>query len=211
MSAAKRPDAGRLYTGRFTAFADMLLLGVLVTLGSLPVVTWFVALAAGADLMRQRETHDVTIGVRTYASRWTAALRTGWAGVVVPTAGLLVLAIDVFAVGAGLDQPQVVVPLTAAAVVAGALALRCAAAWYAGRTWRACVEDALREAREDVPGTVLLTGAILVAGLLVAWVPPIGVIVPGLLALAGAALGLRGRAPTRAVTPIAGSGQNRQP
>lgn len=209
--SARRPDAGRLYAGRLTSFADMLLLGLLVTVGSLPVVTWFVALAAGADLARQRETHDVTIGVRTYMSRWKAALRTGWAGIVVPTAGLLVLAIDLFAVAAGLDQPQVVVPLTAAAVLAGGLAVRCAASWRAGRTWRACLEDALRAARDDVPGTLLLAGAVLVAGLLVLWVPPVGLIVPGLLALAGAALGLRGHSPARAVTPVLGSGQDRQP
>lgn len=188
MSARRRPDAGRLYAGRFTAFADMLFLGLLVTVGSLGIVTWFVALAAGADLARQRETHDVTVSVRTYAARWKAALRTGWGGVVVPTAGLLVLVIDAFAVGAGLDQPQVVVPLTVAAVVAGALALRCAAAWRPGRTWRVCVEDALRAARDDVRGTALLAGAVLVGGLLVVSVPPIGLVVPGLLALAGAAL-----------------------
>jgi hypothetical protein len=190
----RRPDVGRLYAGRFTAFADALLLGALVALGSLPVATWFVALAAAADLARDRESRDVTVGLRSYGERWIQALRTGWAGVVVPTLGLVVVAADLLAVGAGLDQPAFLAPAALAGLLVGALTVRCAAAWRPGRTWRACLDDALRESRDDPAGTALLAGAVLAAALLARSVPPTAVVVPGLLALAGAAVRSRPRA-----------------
>src|SRR3954466_2323146 len=98
MRSIARPDANRTYRGRFVAFTDALLLGVLVLIGSLGVVTWFVALTAGARLARTRETEDATIGWRTYWRAWRDAAASGLLGsFVAPALVLIVLAVDLFA------------------------------------------------------------------------------------------------------------------
>ncbi|MEL7977780.1 hypothetical protein AAG589_18080 [Isoptericola sp. F-RaC21] len=191
----RRPDAHRTYAGRFVAFTDALLLGMLVVAGALPVVTWFVALAAGADLVRSREERDVTVGARQYARRWVAALRSGAAGVVVPTLALLVVIADAYAVRAGLGGPAAFAA-TAAAVVVGTIALRVAAAWRPSTSWADAARDGMVHAREDLPGTALLAVAVLIVAALVQWIPPLLVVVAGPLCVAAAAVTARRRGDT---------------
>ncbi|MGC5165274.1 hypothetical protein [Luteimicrobium sp. DT211] len=188
----RRPDAHRTYSGRFVAFTDALLLGALVVVGSLPVITWFVALAAGADLARAREEGDVTVGVRTYASRWVAALRSGASGVVVPTLALVLLLVDAFAVRAGLGAPAVVAAALAT-LVGAAVALRVAVQWRPGTRWPDAARSGLQVARDDVVGTGLLVAAVVVVAVLVRWIPPLVVVVTGPLCVAAAAVSARHR------------------
>ncbi|MCO5953634.1 hypothetical protein [Microbacterium yannicii] len=200
MRSIARPDAHRTYRGRFVAFTDALLLGVLVLLGSLPVVTWFVAVAAGARLARLRETEDATVGWRTYWKAWRDAAASGFVGsFLVPVLVLGVLAADLFAVRAGLDAPATAAAAISAIVLA-TVALRTAAEWRVGIAWSEAVRAAVSRASTDLSGTALLATAVVGVALIVTWVPPVAIAAGGPLCVAAAAV--RARAESRASADI---------
>lgn len=201
MRSIARPDADRTYRGKFVAFTDALLLGVLVLIGSLAVVTWFVAISAGARVARLRETDDATVGWRTYWRAWRDAATNGFAGsFLVPVLVLGVLAIDLFAVRAGLDAAAAVAA-TVSAVALLTVALRTAAQWQPGRRWADALRAAAGEASNDLIGTALLAAAVIGVALIVVWVPPIAISAGGPLCVAAAAVRVRAEARTRPDNP----------
>ncbi|GAA5195763.1 hypothetical protein [Microbacterium jejuense] len=201
MRSIARPDAHRTYRGRFVAFTDALLLGVLVLLGSLAVVTWFVAIAAGARVARLRETEDATVGWRTYWRAWRDAATSGLVGsFLVPALVLGVLAADLFAVRAGLDAAATGAAAISAVVLA-TVALRTAAEWRPGVRWAEALRTAVGRASTDLSGTALLAAAVVGVALIVTWVPPIAIAAGGPLCVAAAAVRARCEARNPAETP----------
>lgn len=192
MSRIPRFSTDRMYASRFAAFTDHLLLGALVFVFSLPVVTWFAALSAGAGLSRDREEFDATISPRTYAARFRGILRAGPSVIVVPTLVVAVLVVDAIALHAGLGASRLATALILTCVTTvGVVALRSAALFTPGARWQAVVQKAWRLTGSDLRGSALLVGALATSVLVAAWVPPMVVVLAGPLCLAAAAITAR--------------------
>src|SRR5471032_1454823 len=142
----RKPDIDRLYAGKFTAFADCLIVGILVLLASLPVVTAFVAVTAGTALLRDRAMDDTTVGLGPFGTRLLSVTRSGWQGFVVPTAAIGVLAADYLALRAGLrNNLPVTVAIGLVVTVCCVFFLRAAAGWRPGQSWPATAITARSE------------------------------------------------------------------
>ncbi|GAA3032471.1 hypothetical protein [Streptosporangium longisporum] len=176
--------------GRLELLAESLVLGLLMFLASLPVVTAFVALAAGCALLRDRE--EVSVGVRPYWARLRQVARSGPAGFLAPAAVAGALLLDGVAVRAGVPGHQVLSYLVPAlAVVAGALALRVAVAWRPGTSWPDAARTAADHLAGDRYGTALLAAAVPVAAIICLGYPVVTPLVLGQLALAAVAVDAR--------------------
>lgn len=80
---------------RFTLFAEVLGIGVLVTLASLPLVTWPAAMAAGCAAVRRCVPDGPSVGTaRRFAADWRRALRGGTLRGAARLAALAFLAAD---------------------------------------------------------------------------------------------------------------------
>ncbi|HYN94577.1 MAG TPA: hypothetical protein VES42_12070 [Pilimelia sp.] len=190
MTAPALPLTG----GRFSLFADCLLVGVLAAVAAVPVVTAYPALVAACAVLRDRVTADRSIGPRVYLSRLVEVLRTGWAGWVVPPLLLAVLALDGLAVAAGVPgRAPLVAVLVAAVAGAIVLGLRTAARWRAGARWAPVFRAALGASARDPGGAALLLFAGLAAAAIVVTVPVSALLVAGPLALAAVAVDGRTR------------------
>lgn len=185
----RKPDINRIYAGKFTAFADCLIVGFLVLLASVPLVTAFVAITAGTALLRDRAVRDATVDLRSYCRRFQAVARTGWQGFVVPSVIGSILLTDYVALRAGLGHAA---PVTAAvgliALVCCVFLLRSAASWQPVRPWRTAARTAARHLTGEAGGSAVLGAAVLTAVLLTGWIPAVGAVVLGPLCLAAAAL-----------------------
>ena len=184
-----KPDINRIYAGKFTAFADCLIVGFLVLLASVPLVTAFVAITAGTALLRDRAVRDATVDLRGYCRRFSAVARTGWQGFVVPSVVGSILLTDYVALRAGLGHDALVTAAVGLiALVTCVFLLRSAAAWQPGRPWRTAAGTAARHMTGELPGSAVLGAAVLPAVLLTGWIPAVGAVVLGPLCLAAAAL-----------------------
>lgn len=198
---------------RFALLGETLLTGLLVLIGSLPVVTLPAALAAGsAHLRRHLGGYDTS--VRTFARDWSAAARSLWVlGVLLPiAAGAVVVNTGLTASGA-LPGASVVRWVTwgAAACVAVVL-VRTAAAWSddepapgspgtslgtepglvagPGGAWVLVSRGAAR-ARDDLTGSALVLAALVMCVVLVWMLTPLVLVTGGLLSLAAVAVETR--------------------
>ncbi|MFC7304334.1 hypothetical protein ACFQVC_08945 [Streptomyces monticola] len=186
------------YGERFTLFAEVLWIGLLVTLGSLPLVTWPAAMAAGCAAVRRTQPDGPGPGTaRRFAADWRAALRGGTLRGAAGLGALAFLAADLRLAAVAGDLPGfgllvAVCALAATAVVV--VQLRAAAAWSrsdAGGRW---TRTALHRTRTDPAGTAML-GAAVAAAAVCAWQSLLlAPLVPGLLALAAVAVEGRRRA-----------------
>lgn len=192
LESLRRPSADRMHAGRFTAFTDALLLGVFVVLGSLPVVTALPALAAATHLFGQRETHDETVSWSQYWRRWAAAVRC-YPLLAVGTLALLLTAGTVVALARGLAATPGVFPAVVAQLAMAVALLRLCGAWSPGLRWRELWREAIWMLQEDPVGDLLLASAVVATVVLAAWIPPITWLLPGLLAVAAAAIPRRPR------------------
>ncbi|MGP3772264.1 hypothetical protein ACTWJ8_15665 [Streptomyces sp. SDT5-1] len=174
------------YGERFTLFAEVLWIGVLVAAGSLLVVTWPAAMAAGCAAVRRCVPDGPSPGTaRRFVADFRAALPGGAA---VGTVGLAVLGF----LGADLRLAAAGgVPLfgALAVVVAGAAGavvvhqVRMAAGWSTTGRWA--------RPRRDPRGVAMLGGAVLVSAVCVWQLTILAPLVTGVLALAAVAVDRR--------------------
>jgi MFS superfamily sulfate permease-like transporter len=188
----KRPaGVGETRTGAALGlFAEVVLAGVLVALGSLLLVTAVPSLAAGvAHVRRQVTGHD--IGVARFARDWWAAVRALWPLGLAAVAVALLLALDWQLARAdvlpGASVVAVVVAVAAAAVVV--VLARAAGAWSesadgAGLTARQALAAGAQRTQDDLTGSVLLAVAAALCVVFVWMLPPLVLVVGGLLSLA---------------------------
>jgi len=176
--------------GRFALFGEVLWVGALIALASLPIVTWPAAVAAGSAHLR-RYVHAEATPVSAFFADIRAAL-PGGAVVGTATTALAALAGVELALSAG----GVVPGALAGAVVAGAaaaaaltLALIAPSLWSPADRWLALVRTAPRVARADVSGTTYVVVAVGLAGI-VTWqflplaIPALGLVAFALVAIA---------------------------
>lgn len=197
VSAASARPAGRKrrsgldpHSDTFHAFADVLYTGVLVFALSVPLVTWFAAMGAGVQALRDARATDghVTIGAvwRAYVHR----IRRHWfVFVVLPTLLTAAIAFDTLLLpflGVG-ELMSAVIPIVLASVV-GAIALRVAGAWRDDVTARRTLALAWQRMSQDAGGSALLVLAVAAAGAIVSIIPLLAFVLAGPLALAAVAM-----------------------
>ncbi|ACZ29932.1 hypothetical protein Xcel_0900 [Xylanimonas cellulosilytica DSM 15894] len=183
-----------LGAGAFGLFAEMLLVGLAVSVLSLAAVTALPAVAAGVAHVR-RHLHGRPDGVADLGRDFLAALRGGWVSWVAAVVVLVVLAFNVAAGASGAvpgGTGVVVVTCAVTAVVVVAL-LRAAARWTPGARWRGLLSAGARAAYDDVAGSALLLLAVGLSCLVVWMFAPLVVLVPGLLCFATVAVEARAR------------------
>lgn len=169
-------------------FGEILLIGVLVGVASLPVVTALAAAGAGAVLVDEFVTEQRTPTVRRFAALLTDALREPvvW---LAPVALLAVAALDMLALAAGLPGRQLLGPVLLVLLILGVLTeLRGAARWRPGRGFVATLAETPRAVLRDWTGSALLLAAVVVLGVVVAEAPAFLPVVPGLLMMAAVAV-----------------------
>ncbi|WP_107489199.1 DUF624 domain-containing protein [Streptomyces sp. CB01635] len=194
------------YGERFTLFAEVIWIGVLVTLASLPLVTWPAAMAAGCAAVRRCVPDGPSVGTaRRFAADWRRALRGGTLRGTAGLASLAFLAADLRIAAVAGDLPGhglLVVVCAAAGVAVVVVQLRAAAAWsepgdagpatlangFAG--WR---RVALARSRDDLVGSVILAAAVCATAVCAWQLLLLLPLVSGVLALAAVAVERRGR------------------
>ena len=197
--ADAQPAGGQRVAGesRFALLGETLLTGLLVLVGSLPVVTLPAALAAGsAHLRRHLGGYDTS--VRTFVHDWLAATRSLWAlGVLLPVAaGAVVVNTGLTASGALPGASAVRWVTWVAAACAAVVLVRTAAAWSdddpagAGGVWPLLSRGVART-RDDLAGSALLLAALVMCVVLVWMLTPLVLVTGGLLSLAAVAVETR--------------------
>lgn len=176
----------------FALFGEMLLVGVVVTVASVPGVTALPALAAGVNHLRRHVADDAG-GVGRAVADARAAWRDLW-----PAALLLPVVLGLLLLNLTLALAQAVPGAGAVGLLSGVLAVvtvvvavRVAAGWRPGAPWRDLVRWAGAEAFRDPHGSVIVLVAV-AGGLVLAWaVPALTLVVTGLVALAALAVSSR--------------------
>lgn len=174
----------------FHAFADTLYTGVLIFALALPVVTWFAALSAGVQALREAREQDSHVTVGSVWRPFVSRIRRHWfVHLVLPAAIVAVLVLDVLILPfLGADATTaMVIPIVLASAV-GAIALRVAGTWRDGVPVRTTLAVAWRRMSEDGAGSALLALAVAAAGAIVSFVPLLAIVMAGPLALAGVAV-----------------------
>lgn len=172
-------------TTRFALFGEVLLVGAIVLVLSLPVVTAVPVLAVGVRHLRRFLVGE-TDSLRSLLRDLPPAMRDLWPlGPLTPVA-LVLLAYNVWFARTGLQPGGQAVGVVNVVLAAGVVvvALRVAGAWIPGQHWWRSVRVAARCARLDLTGSVLLVAAVVMCGVLVWMLTPLMLIVGGLLALA---------------------------
>lgn len=200
MKTAERPDvvsaSPSMRPGGFALFTEMIAVGGIVTLLSIPVVTFLPALAAGVGHLRR----TATLRADPMSMLWAdfrANLRGVWLyAIALPLVlGLLAFNLVVLSIA---DLPGGVVvrwvSLALGAVVC-VVALRAAGrrSREPGETWRTAMRSAARAAREDLRGSARLLVAVGLCAVVVWMLPILLVLVPGMLTMAVVAVESRRR------------------
>ncbi|HJP74113.1 MAG TPA: hypothetical protein VJ914_07590 [Pseudonocardiaceae bacterium] len=169
-------------------FGEVLLVGVLVGVASLPVVTTLAAAGAGAVLVDELVHDQRTPTLRRFLALLAVSLREPvvW---MAPALLLAVGGLDALALAAGLPGGRLVGPVVLALLVFGLLCgIRGAARWRPDQSWRAALGAAPLVVLRDWKGSGLLLGGLVVLGAVVAGLPAFWLVVPGLLTLAAVAV-----------------------
>ncbi|MFI1094022.1 hypothetical protein [Streptomyces sp. NPDC020917] len=185
-----RREPGEVFGSGFTLFADMLLVGVVTAVACLPVVTAPAALSAACAVLRR----TAGSGVQVKAADLVTALRARLTlpalakGLVPPAFGVLLL-LDGELLRSGLPGSAVMAPVLLLLALGGAaVGLRAVALDIPHRL---SGREALTRSLADPRGTALLSGAVLLAALLLWAIPVLLPLLPGPLALAATAVDLR--------------------
>jgi hypothetical protein len=155
---------------------------VLLAVLCLPVVTTLAASAAASaqlrDLVEQRRRPSAAAQLRL---TW-AALRSHpivWAG---PLTWVAVAAFDGLALLAGLPGGAWIAPLLMVALSASLLiGLRAAGQWEPGQQWPKLLSHSASRLAGDISGTLLMAFSLVMGAGLVAMLPAVVVLVPGML------------------------------
>lgn len=181
-------------TAKFALFGEVLQVGLLVTLVSLPLVTLPAALAAGIRHLRRYVHAEGSPLAAFWADLRRALLGGSLVGLVaVVLTGILVLDIDLARSGALPGGPAVEVVGWVGLALVGVAVLAAAGRWDPVSGWRAAVRSVPRTVATDVPGALYLAAT---AGfvVVVAWVlVPLVVPALGCAALAVVAIPERPR------------------
>ncbi len=182
--AESQEQSRKFGNGKVALFGEMVVVGLVVTAFMLTGVLTVPALAAGTQHLRRTLAAKANSVGDLFTSVWQA-LHHGWllTVVYVVAAALLVL-------NATMGAQGLIPGGRGYAAVSGGLALaimvlicRSAGLWHPGARW----SDILRQAREvtvgDPVGTCFVLAGILVGATVVWMLPPLAVIVPGMLAL----------------------------
>lgn len=191
-----RPTSGAQRSPAFPLLGETLLVGVAVALASIPLVTALPAVSGGVRHLRHHlDGQDDSLGA--LAREIGRAVRALWLPGVVLPAALLVLAFNLWLAATGLLPGGRAVAVVSGGVGVGlvVVALRFAGAWSPAAPWPGQLRAAARRTGQDLTGTVLLVGATVAAVALVRMLPPMALLVGGLLALA--ALSVETRAASR--------------
>ncbi|MFC9947959.1 hypothetical protein [Streptomyces pratensis] len=168
--------------------AEVALIGVLVSLASLPLVTSLAAAGAGASLLREMTETERTPTLRRFGTLLVESLRQPVV-LFAPAAALAVAAMDLLALAAGVPGGRAVGVLTALALIFVMLVgIRGAAQWRPGTAWRIALTGAAESVARDWRGSLMLVGAVVVLGVVAFEVPAFTLILPGLLVLAAVAV-----------------------
>jgi hypothetical protein len=173
------------------------MVGVVVTVLSLPVITAVPALAAGALHLRRHLSGDGDSFTRLLRS-FGSALRDLWGlGLVLPVV-LLVTGYNVWLTTTTSLAGEAVIGVVSVGVGAVALVvtLRTVGTWYPGTRGRAAVGAAANRARRDIAGSALLLVAVALCGVLIWMLEAFVLLVGGLLAMASVAVEHRWHART---------------
>ncbi|MGW0710136.1 hypothetical protein ACWD4G_29980 [Streptomyces sp. NPDC002643] len=185
-------EAGEIFGARMTLFADVLSVGIAVTVVSLPLVTLPAALSTACAVLRgAREGRPATAG--HFFTAFKRRLRMGdvAAGLVVCAAVVLVL-VDLALVDAGLPGgPAFALLVGAIALAAAVVGLRACARPESMADWPGAIRGAAGVAVRDPGGSGLVVLALATAALCAWMLLPLVVLVPGLLALALTAVDVR--------------------
>jgi hypothetical protein len=181
------------HSAAFSTFADVLYTGVLVCALSIPLVTAFAALSAGAQALREARDADrhVTIGAvwRPFADR---VAHHWFATIVLPVVVTVLLAGDLVVMPYLVPDALLAAAIPAVvASAAGALALRIAGTWRPGVAARATLAASWRRMSDDAGGSLLLALTVAAAGAVVVIMPFLVLLMPGMLALAAVAIDRR--------------------
>ncbi len=179
---------------------EVLLAGVLVTVGSLLVVTAVPSLAAAVAHVR-RQVSGCDVGVGRFAREWWAAVRALWQLGLLAVGIALLLTFDLQLARSGfLPGGEVVAAVVAiAAAIAVVVLLRAAGTWSddegspQGAGARAALVTGAQRARDDLVGSALLLVGVGLCWTFVWMLPPLAVLVGGLLALAVTGVEVRRR------------------
>jgi|SRR5665647_900571 len=169
----------------FALFAEVLLVGLVVAVLSIPVLTILPALAAGVVHLR-RHLDGRGDRVADLLRLFVVACRGVWLVSIAGVGAVLVLGFNIWLLRTtaadAFRLPGIVsgVVLAALAVVL----LRSAGGWRPGSAWWPAVRAAARRSRDDLRGTGMLLIALVLAGVIVWMLVPLALVVGGLLALA---------------------------
>ena len=170
-------------------FADVLLLGVMTSIVSLGVVTAYPAFVAACRRSGPRGCGRAAPGTRSYLFAVGTVLRSGPLPYLFVPALVAWLALALLGVQSGVPGASVLTPLTwAIAVVLLVIAGRAATTWTPGEPWVAVARRAASLTVADPIGSLMLAGALVVAAGIGVSVPVLLPLLPGALALAGAAV-----------------------
>ncbi|RMI43545.1 hypothetical protein EBN88_06995 [Streptomyces triticirhizae] len=181
--------------GRLALFGEVVIVGVVVAVLAVPLVTLLPALAAGvAHLRRQLTGHSVRMA--DLARDFAVALRELWPLAAGALGGALVLLWNLSLAQAGLvpGAGGLRVLTWALLLALAVLLLRVAAAWRPGCERAALLRASAERAVRDPAGSTLLAVGVLLCGVFVWMLPPLALLVGGLLSLA--AVGVAARAAT---------------
>ncbi|MFJ8547087.1 hypothetical protein ACIRFH_34990 [Streptomyces sp. NPDC093586] len=185
-AAGREPGPGVL---RHLALpAEVLLIGVMVCVASLPVVTSLAAAGAGAVLLREMAETERTPTVRRFLGLLASSARQPVA-LLAPLTAVSVAGVDLLALAAGLPGGRVMGLLVALALtVVVLMGIRAAARWRPGQLWRPVLADAARWVVRDWKGSLMLVGVVVVLAVVAFEVPAFTPILPGLLVFAAVAV-----------------------
>ncbi|WP_051393254.1 hypothetical protein [Glycomyces arizonensis] len=182
--------------GSVALFGEMLVVGLVVTALSLPLVTAVPAIAAGVHHL-DRHVSDRGDGLGELLDAARRACRGGWAVGAVAALALGLLGLNVALGVQGLvpgGTPLAIVSALFAAVIA-VVVVRAASLWEPSADWRELLREAASLTTADPVGTAyVLIG--LGVGAVVAWMfLPLIIVTPGMLAIAMLAARRRANAP----------------
>ncbi|MBQ0854596.1 MULTISPECIES: hypothetical protein [Streptomyces] len=190
--AARRAhrEPGEVFGSGFSLFADMLYISLLTSIACLPVVTAPAAFAAASATLRTAagEGTPATFGGYLREVRAHVSVRTLLAGLTLPLLAAVVT-VDAALARSALPGARVVAPALALFVLGAAVVVLRAGALDAPH--RLSVREGLVRSVADPRGSLLLTGAVLLA-VVIAWSIPLLVpLLPGPLAFAATVVVLR--------------------
>lgn len=187
-SALRWPGARQ----KFALFGEVLWVGALMAIVSIPVVTWPAAVAAGSLHLRRFVHAEATPASEFFRDAVRALPGALAVGGATTALGALVALDLALAAGGSLPGGAVVASLVAgigAAVLV--LAVVAAALWSPGTPWLSLVRIAPRVVRADLSGTAYTVVALGLGGVITWQFLPLGIPVLGMLAFALVAIGER--------------------